>query len=93
MVPLLLVKPMIVRKSVVLPAPLRPTSATVSAGSTLRSMSRRIGIAPMAALTDFSCSMAQPPITLRMTSGSFSTTSGSPVIWMMPWAQTATRLA
>ena len=50
-------KPMMVRRSVVLPAPFRPTRATVSAGPTVKEMSRRIGMLLIDASTLDSASM------------------------------------
>ena len=97
-------RPIRVRSVVVLPAPLRPISATRPPGGTRRCTSRSTGTPAMSTEPPSSSSMepwtaasaigaASMPMTSRRTAGSASTAAGGPRVRMRPWLQTATRSA
>ena len=86
---------MIRRSSVVLPAPLRPTTATMPPRCSWQEMPRSTEMPAMVVETFSSVSMraAHSPITFLMTSGSRSTSSGAPSAAILPAIQAASRVA
>ena len=84
---------MVVRAMVVLPAPLRPISATVAPARRSNVTLRSTCTPAIHTLTLLKLSMFQIPITCSRTTGSASTSAGGPLIWILPALHTATRSA
>ncbi|KAG0735580.1 hypothetical protein G6F24_018660 [Rhizopus arrhizus] len=84
---------MIVRSSVVLPAPLRPTMPMVFDGSKLALTSRRMRLPARSTLMADRFNMVQAPSTSLLICGLFKTSAGVPSAATLPAIQAATRVA